>query len=460
MYPAGIFFLLFGFVMVKFITCYSDGTLLTDECQGMNINHDGTAAQTTESPFTVTPEQRTFTDSEVGHDFDVTLSGTAGNKFMGFMLEARKCETCPPAGTFSLTDPSKTVLLTCDGQNGRAVSHADNLDKNNIAVKWRCPEAGTFFFRAAITKTYDVFWLRKSIILTTAAPRTTPAAKNITIKSTAIPTASTTKVITTVTAPRTTLTTKNISANTTKVFPTVTAPRTTLTTKNISANTTTVITTVTPTPPPTCLKYVICVLALLLLSRLCFLGGSSFLVIIRPVFKLVIITGSFFELAFKFIAVVLVVIRAKTCDGLEITFTALTVTAMVLSLLHTITISLYREPSQTKLRKCWLCAVMVVDLLNTSITSAAIFVGLWCFQGRWLTILMGVYVIWEILFYLTSFSCDQLEKCQIKRNLRGLQNRGRKICRWIIFFVYSLLNIFFTIALIIGVCLTRMVKCL
>ncbi|XP_073725182.1 uncharacterized protein [Misgurnus anguillicaudatus] len=459
MYPAGIFFHLFGFVMVKFITCYSDGTLLDTECQGMNVNH-GAAAQTTESPFTVTPEQRTFIDSEVGHDFDVTLSGTAGNTFMGFMLEARKCETCPPAGTFGLTDPSKTVLLTCDGQNGRAVSHADNLDKNNIAVKWRCPEAGTFFFRAAITKTYDVFWLRKSIILTTAAPRTTPAAKNITIKSTAIPTATTTKVITTVTAPRTTLTTKNISANTTKVFPTVTAPRTTLTTKNISANTTTVITTVTPTPPPTCLKYVICVLALLLLSRLCFLGGSSFLVIIRPVFKLVIITGSFFELAFKFIAVVLVVIRAKTCDGLEITFTALTVTAMVLSLLHTITISIYREPSQTKLRKCWLCAVMVVDLLNTSITSAAIFVGLWCFQGRWLTILMGVYVIWEILFYLTSFSCDQLEKCQIKRNLRGLQNQGRKICRWIIFFVYSLLNIFFTIALIIGVCLTRMVKCL
>ncbi|XP_073725184.1 uncharacterized protein [Misgurnus anguillicaudatus] len=413
MYPAGIFFHLFGFVMVKFITCYSDGTLLDTECQGMNVNH-GAAAQTTESPFTVTPEQRTFIDSEVGHDFDVTLSGTAGNTFMGFMLEARKCETCPPAGTFGLTDPSKTVLLTCDGQNGRAVSHADNLDKNNIAVKWRCPEAGTFFFRAAITKTYDVFWLRKSIILTTAAPRTTPAAKNITIKSTAIPTATTTKVIT----------------------------------------------TVTPTPPPTCLKYVICVLALLLLSRLCFLGGSSFLVIIRPVFKLVIITGSFFELAFKFIAVVLVVIRAKTCDGLEITFTALTVTAMVLSLLHTITISIYREPSQTKLRKCWLCAVMVVDLLNTSITSAAIFVGLWCFQGRWLTILMGVYVIWEILFYLTSFSCDQLEKCQIKRNLRGLQNQGRKICRWIIFFVYSLLNIFFTIALIIGVCLTRMVKCL
>ncbi|XP_065104095.2 ferric-chelate reductase 1-like [Paramisgurnus dabryanus] len=117
MYPAGIFYLWFGFVMVKFITCYSDGTLLADYCQGMNINHDGIAAQTTEAPFTVTPEQRTFTDLEVGHDIDVTLSGTAGNTFIGFMLEARKCETCPPAGTFSLTDLSKTVLLSCDGQN-------------------------------------------------------------------------------------------------------------------------------------------------------------------------------------------------------------------------------------------------------------------------------------------------------------------------------------------------------
>ncbi|XP_073724390.1 putative ferric-chelate reductase 1 [Misgurnus anguillicaudatus] len=184
MYPAGIFFLLFGFVMVKFITCYSDGTLLTDECQGMNVNHDGIAAQTTESPFTVTPEQKTFTDSEIGNEINVTLSGTAGNTFIGFMLEARKCETCPPAGTFSLTDPNTTVLLTCDGQNGRAVSHADNLDKSSITVKWIVPEAGTFFFRAAVTQTYGAFWLRKAIILTTTAPKTTPTPKNISANST------------------------------------------------------------------------------------------------------------------------------------------------------------------------------------------------------------------------------------------------------------------------------------
>ncbi|XP_073723458.1 ferric-chelate reductase 1-like [Misgurnus anguillicaudatus] len=168
MYPDVLFFLWFGFTVVKFITCYSDGSLLTEECQGMNIVHYNNLKQIisyTDSacPFTVTPDQMTFNDLQVGHEINVTLSGTETDTFMGFLLEARKCEDCPPAGTFSLTDTSKTVLLTCDGQNGRAVSHTDNLEKSSITVKWIVPEEGTFFFRAAVTKTFDTFWGRKPI---------------------------------------------------------------------------------------------------------------------------------------------------------------------------------------------------------------------------------------------------------------------------------------------------------
>ncbi len=40
MYNAcGLLFLSFGFTMLKFISCYSDGFLLESECQGMNVNH-------------------------------------------------------------------------------------------------------------------------------------------------------------------------------------------------------------------------------------------------------------------------------------------------------------------------------------------------------------------------------------------------------------------------------------
>ncbi|KAI7798174.1 hypothetical protein IRJ41_021433 [Triplophysa rosa] len=172
---------------MQLIRCYSDGTLLEEECQGMNINH-GKPPQDGESPFTVKPENKTFNDSEVGQTLTVQLSANS-SPFIGFMLEAFKCEECKPAGTFSLTDPSNTVLLSCDGQPGRAVSHADNLDKHSITVTWHVPEAGTFYFRAAFTKTFSDFWLRKPIArLTTAAPRSTPTTALATVETTEITT--------------------------------------------------------------------------------------------------------------------------------------------------------------------------------------------------------------------------------------------------------------------------------
>lgn len=45
----------FGFTMLKFISCYSDGSLLDDQCGiiKINVNHDNTPPQTTEAPFEV-----------------------------------------------------------------------------------------------------------------------------------------------------------------------------------------------------------------------------------------------------------------------------------------------------------------------------------------------------------------------------------------------------------------------
>lgn len=57
----GLLILSFG-SMLRFISCYSDGGLLEDYCQEMNINHDG-SAQATESPFKVEPESVTLTET-------------------------------------------------------------------------------------------------------------------------------------------------------------------------------------------------------------------------------------------------------------------------------------------------------------------------------------------------------------------------------------------------------------
>lgn len=51
----------FGFTMLKFISCYSDGSLLDNQCgaNNININHNNLPPQTSEAPFEVywTPEE-------------------------------------------------------------------------------------------------------------------------------------------------------------------------------------------------------------------------------------------------------------------------------------------------------------------------------------------------------------------------------------------------------------------
>ncbi|XP_051524884.1 uncharacterized protein LOC127424097 isoform X50 [Myxocyprinus asiaticus] len=605
-----LLFLLCGATMLQFITCYSDGSILEDECSGMNINHLDEndvkiPAQTTETPFKIIPEVQTFNNSEV--ETTITVSLTAINSpFTGFLLEARKCDSCPPAGTFSLIDSSSSTLLTCDGQSGRAVSHINNLDKTSITVHWQVPESGTFYFRAAFTRDYFMFWQRKPIILPTTAPTTVTTTVKATISRTVTPTlplpsntnstpvtpalplpsntdstlvtpalplpsnTNSTPVTPTLPLPSNTNLTPVPSAfpatstadstpvtpalplpsntNSTPVTPTLPLPSNTNSTPvtpalplpsntnstpvtptlplpsntNLTpvpsafpATSTADSTPVTPTLPlpsntnstpvtptlplpsntnstpvtPTlplpsntnstpvpstfpatsntnsipvlstlpsqCGDYVRCVLALLLLSRLCFLD-SSLLIIIRPVLKMVTMTGSVFQLAFIIVAVVLVLIRAIQyvcvcdCAGLDVAFPTLTVISMVTSLLHTITVFLHCGPSH-ELRKYWLYGLIIMDLLNTCITTAAIFVGLRCFQEQWLLILMGVYVIWEIMLYISQIRKDGDIQSQILE---------KKISPWIIMFIiFSILNVMFTIALIAGVSLERMITC-
>ncbi|XP_051964356.1 uncharacterized protein LOC127630691 isoform X44 [Xyrauchen texanus] len=642
-----LLFLLCGVTMLQFITCYSDGSLLEDECSGMNINHVDEndvqiSPQTSETPFKVIPEVQTFKNSEVDTTITVSLT-TINSPFTGFLLEARKCDSCPPAGTFILTDSSSSTLLSCDGQSGRAVSHTNNLDKTSITVQWKVPENGTFYFRAAFTEDYFTFWQRKPIILPTTAPTTVattvkattsrtvtstlplpsntnstpvtptlhlpsntnstpvtptlllpsntnstpvtptlplPSNTNSTPVTPTLPLPSNTNstpVTPTLPLPSNTNSTPVTSTlplpsntnstpvtptlhlpsntnstpvtptlllpsntnstpvtptlplpsntnstpvtptlplpsntnstpvtptlrlpsntnstpvtptlllpsntnstpvtptlplpsntNSTPVTPTLPLPSNTNSTPAFPATSNTNSTQVLPTLPSQCGDYVRCVLALLLLSRLCFLD-SSLLIIIRPVLKMVTMIGSVFELAFIIIAVILVLIRAIQyvcvcdCAGLEVAFPTLTVVSMATCLLHTITVFLHCGPSH-ELRKYWLYSLIIVDLLNTCITTAAIFVGLWCFQEQWLLILKGVYVIWEIMLYISSLCCVQMEKRQIRQN-REIQSQiqGGKISPWIIMFIiFSILNVMFTIALIAGVSLERMITC-
>ncbi|XDV49177.1 hypothetical protein PO909_018478 [Leuciscus waleckii] len=451
----GLLILSFG-SMLRFISCYSDGGLLEDQCQDMNIIHTDVndvplSPQATESPFKVEPENVTLKDSEWKNvTIDVTLSGS--KEFRGFMLDSRKCDNCMPVGTFSLEDPDNRLLLIC---GKRVVAHANNRRKSLIRVSWTPEAAGTFFFRAAVAEDFSMFWRRKRIdVPSTTPPPTETSAHTTTTSPTILPTDSQ--------APGTSTAPSISEANSAQIN--LTTSMTKLTTSNIDSQA-----PVTSTPPSQCAQYMYtcqrCVLALLLFSRLCFLGGSSLLIIIRPVLKkTVTMSASVLELASKTIAVILVLIKAikyecvYECSGFRTVFTALTVVAMVSSLLHTITVFLHCGPSH-ELRMCWLCAIIMVDLMNTTITTTAIFLGMSCFEEYWLPILMGVYVVWEIMLYLGSGCYEHLEKYQTRKKVIKNQNRGweKRISLWLfMFIIFTILNVMLTAALMTGVSLVRM----
>ncbi|XP_056319719.1 uncharacterized protein LOC130233612 [Danio aesculapii] len=529
-------FLIFGFTMLKFICGYSDGSLLINQCQNMDIIHSGQQPTGQDSnPFTVVPDNVTVGSLQVGTSITVTLSASSGS-FLGFMLEARECDDCPPAGTFSLLDSANSLLL-CDGQ---AVAQTDNSDKYSLQVTWTPQGTGYFFFRAAFVQVFGSFWTKKAIILptTTTLPLTTTpmttsplvttprmmqtmmqtTMPTMTQTTTQATTPSTTQAMmqtTTPTMTQTTTTTQTMmqtttltpsktlttlqmmmttaTTTTTDTTTTVTTCRTTLdastapptsavnntqtgltvfTTPNLQAtvNTTqtdsttnTTITsntqsqtTVTPSYLLQCVQYLRSCVALLLFSRLCFLGGSSLLMIIKPVSKMLTQIASIIELIFKTIATVLVLIKAVHYDcenaGLQFVFAALTVTAMVTGLMHTITVFLHRGLSH-ELRTCWIGSLIIVDLLNTLMTSISIFYGLWWFQGRWLLIVMAVYVILEFILHFGAVVYERMEKH--KTRMRVEQNRpvpdNRKSPWFFIFAICLVIYVMFTVALIVGV---------
>ncbi|XP_073766356.1 uncharacterized protein isoform X8 [Danio rerio] len=563
--------LIFGFTMLRFIGCYSDGSLLTDQCQSMAIDHGVQPPGQDSIIFSVDPDNVIVDSSQVGTGITVTLSSSGS--FMGFMLEARECDDCPPAGTFSLLDPVNSLLLCGD----QAVAQPNNDDKTSVLVTWTPQATGQFYFRAAFVQSYNFGSPKKAIILpttttlplvgmtmATSPPATTPTMTQTMMKTDYAFSSTVTKTITqttttqtmtqtttstdttaTVTTSRTTIdtstapptsavgstqtgltvfTTPNLQAtvnttqtdptttvisstqsqttvsavNTTKTDPTtnttltsntrsqttVSAVNTTQTdlTKNttLTSNTrsqTTVNTTQTKPTSNTnsttntqsqttvtssyllrCVQYMRGGVALLLFSRLCFLGGSSLLMIIKPVTKMPTQIASIIELISKIITTVLVLIKAVHYDcenaGLQFVFAALIVTAMGTSLMHTITVFLHRGPSH-ELRTCWIVSLIIVDLLNTLITSISIFYGLWWFQERWLIIVMAVYVILEFILYLGAVISKRVEKYRTRQ--RGEQNgpvpENRKSSWFFMFVICLVIFVLFTVALIVGVSL-------
>ncbi|KAK5870173.1 hypothetical protein PBY51_024829 [Eleginops maclovinus] len=90
--------------------------------------------QETEPPFTIT-----YKPGQYGEPITVFLKSKQSNKFIGFMLEARKRgmeNDGPPVGKFIVLEPTQTRLQSCNRLPNNAVSQRTNSQKSLFAVNW------------------------------------------------------------------------------------------------------------------------------------------------------------------------------------------------------------------------------------------------------------------------------------------------------------------------------------
>ncbi|KAM9349345.1 putative ferric-chelate reductase 1 [Symphorus nematophorus] len=161
MSPAGVCCLLFISVLACYwapADCYANGKV-TKVCGSMEPRH-GASGQTTPSPYRLETNTTTFSPTD---QIQVVLSGTT--YFEGFLLEARDAAnqgSVSAVGTFTLTNPKTTQLLTCNKHQGSAVSHTSDARQTEVVVIWNAPTDSPtrVQFFVTVVAHYSKFWVK------------------------------------------------------------------------------------------------------------------------------------------------------------------------------------------------------------------------------------------------------------------------------------------------------------
>ncbi|XP_017576664.2 putative ferric-chelate reductase 1 isoform X2 [Pygocentrus nattereri] len=139
------------------VTGYKNGKV-EQSCDSMVPKHGG-QANTTASPYTLSVDSTAF---KPGDHIRVTLSGR--QQFEGFLIEARDAEDPegPAVGSFTLTKPEISQLLTCHSIQGSAVSHTSAAKQTEVDVMWNAPADAppTVRFLTTVVAHYNRFWVK------------------------------------------------------------------------------------------------------------------------------------------------------------------------------------------------------------------------------------------------------------------------------------------------------------
>uniref|UniRef100_UPI003AAEC462 putative ferric-chelate reductase 1 n=1 Tax=Centroberyx gerrardi TaxID=166262 RepID=UPI003AAEC462 len=138
--------------------CYANGKV-TKACGSM-VPHHGSHSNSSHSPYHLATNATKFNP---GDSIQVILSGTS--YFEGFLLEARDAanqSSVSAVGSFTLTNSSRTQLLTCNNLKGSAVSHTSDARQREVVVIWNAPKdaPSVVQFLVTVVAHYSVFWVK------------------------------------------------------------------------------------------------------------------------------------------------------------------------------------------------------------------------------------------------------------------------------------------------------------
>ncbi|KAM3865653.1 putative ferric-chelate reductase 1 [Diretmus argenteus] len=138
--------------------CYSNGKV-TKACSSMQPRH-GAPSNTSHSPYRLATNTTKFSP---GDRIQVILSGSS--YFEGFLLEARDAtnqSSASAVGSFNLTNPIRTQLLTCNNLQGSTVSHTSDARQTEVVVIWNAPKdsPSVVQFLVTVVAHYSVFWVK------------------------------------------------------------------------------------------------------------------------------------------------------------------------------------------------------------------------------------------------------------------------------------------------------------
>ncbi|CAH1796555.1 unnamed protein product [Owenia fusiformis] len=121
-----------------------------EACEDLRPLHGGSESQPG-SPFTINVNVPTYSP---GQQVQVTISSSDGQRFKGFMIQARD-EASTVVGTWTNL-PTLTKHMACSYDNS-TVSHSDRLNAAQVSLNWQAPDqsVGNVVFVATFVRNYQ-----------------------------------------------------------------------------------------------------------------------------------------------------------------------------------------------------------------------------------------------------------------------------------------------------------------